>query len=432
MWEQKRERYNMVTFTISKFLSSLGGSTYAFGMSLYVLSMTGSATNFALNFLCAILPRLFCSSIAGYMADTYSKKRLAIVAQIMSTVIVSILFVSILFFELTLPMIYVTTAFLAIASTFNTVSFNAALQNMVGETNLQRGISLKESSESLGGILGPILGGIIFASFSMEVFLVIFIVCYIVKILLESTIHFSLFSSMPEKVKKEKGRMREEIMEGFGYVKGHHLVMVVMKTGIICSFIVTGMQVGMPYILVNIVQLSSYEYGLVLAASSVGMIVTTIMLSIRKEFQYPFLIAKRAMFMLALLFTCLIIPLFISLPSTVVFVYYIGCSMIFGASIVLVNTPIAVTVLKTIPEEYRGRVLGLNDLVSTLMPLGLVMYGFLFDLFDARIIMIVTSISGFVSFAYLMRKSVLMNIHPDLYERKQEELIKELHVSKAK
>jgi MFS transporter, DHA3 family, macrolide efflux protein len=432
MREQKRERYNMITFTISKFLSSFGGSTYAFGMSLYVLSLTGSAMSFAVNFLCNILPSLFLSPIAGYVADTYSKKRIAIIAQIMSTVIVSSLFGSLLFFELTLPMIYVTTALLAAVGTFNIIAFNSALPTMVAKTNFQRAMSLKESSESIGSILGPIIGGILFASFSMKVFLLIFIACYTSKIVLESTIHFSLFSSSKETKKKEKGRMQDEIMDGLRYVKGHQLMMLVFKAGIIGSFIMTGMQVGRPHIVVNIMNLSSYEYGFVQAAFFVGMVMTTVILSIRKEFQYPFLIAKRAYLMLALLFTCLVIPIFVSLPSTFVFVYYVICSVIFGASIVLLNTPVAVMVIKTIPEEYLGRVTGLNDFVSSLMPLGIVMYGALFDLFDARIIMVVTSMVAFVVFAYLLRKSVLMQVHPERYEKRKAGAMKELYLSETK
>lgn len=79
----------MWTFIVSKLISSLGSSIYTFGISFYIISATSSATNFAMNLVCSILPRTLFAPIAGYMADTYNKKIIIVSAQILSVLSVS-------------------------------------------------------------------------------------------------------------------------------------------------------------------------------------------------------------------------------------------------------------------------------------------------------------------------------------------------------
>lgn len=71
----KRATYHLWTFAFSKFISSFGNSIYVFAMSLFILTMTGSAMNFAINMICTILPRTILAPFAGYIADRFPKKR---------------------------------------------------------------------------------------------------------------------------------------------------------------------------------------------------------------------------------------------------------------------------------------------------------------------------------------------------------------------
>ena len=81
----KRATYNLWTFTTSKIISSFGAQVYAFAISFYILQLTGSATSFATNLICNILPRTLMAPFAGYVADKYSRKTIVITAQIAST-----------------------------------------------------------------------------------------------------------------------------------------------------------------------------------------------------------------------------------------------------------------------------------------------------------------------------------------------------------
>lgn len=70
----KKATYHLWTFTASKLIAMLGTNVLSFGISLYILAMTGSATSFATNMICSVLPRALVAPIAGHVADNYPKK----------------------------------------------------------------------------------------------------------------------------------------------------------------------------------------------------------------------------------------------------------------------------------------------------------------------------------------------------------------------
>ena len=60
---------------LGKLVSLVGSNMQQFALSLYVLSITGSATIFASILSISILPRLLLSPIAGVFGDLFDRKR---------------------------------------------------------------------------------------------------------------------------------------------------------------------------------------------------------------------------------------------------------------------------------------------------------------------------------------------------------------------
>lgn len=114
----RKATYHLWTFTISKLISTFGASVYAFGISFYILSITGSATSFAANLICSIVPRVVLAPFAGYAADKYSKKKIVILAQICSVIAVGGLLAVNFTMGLSLVAIYTTTCVLSITFSF--------------------------------------------------------------------------------------------------------------------------------------------------------------------------------------------------------------------------------------------------------------------------------------------------------------------------
>lgn len=85
----KRGTYHLWTFMTSKLISTFGANVYSFAISFYILQLTGSATNFALNLICSILPRTIAAPFAGYVADNFPRKRTIILAQAASVLAIA-------------------------------------------------------------------------------------------------------------------------------------------------------------------------------------------------------------------------------------------------------------------------------------------------------------------------------------------------------
>lgn len=151
----KRATYHLWTFTISKLISSFGAQVYAFAISFYILQLTGSATSFALNLICSILPSLLIAPFAGYVADNYSRKMIVIAAQIATTLAIGGLLVVSLTSELSLVAIYITTCILSLTSTFSGVTFTSSITGLVDGARIQKAMSMNQMSISFAAIGSP-------------------------------------------------------------------------------------------------------------------------------------------------------------------------------------------------------------------------------------------------------------------------------------
>ena len=75
---------------------------------------------------------------------------------------------------------------------------------------------------------------------------------------------------------------------------------------------------------------------------------------------------------------------------------------------------------KMIDDDYKGRVFSiLETMAMALMPLGMVLYGFLYDIFPAQWILIGSSmLLILVTRLFLARPSVVRAAHPELGQKR--------------
>lgn len=412
----KRATYHLYTFTASKLISTFGSSVYAFGISLYVLALTGSAASFAMNLICSILPRSLLAPFAGYAADKYSKKNIVILSQLASMLAVAGLLIFGLVNGLSLTAIYTTTALLSVSSMFTGVTFSSSIANLIDPDRIQRAMGFNQSAISIATIGGPVVGGILFGFVSMNVFLLIQVCAYALAVLLESTMNFKLFTLRAEKENAEvKKTMLTEMKEGFSYLKSNRVIMVIVTTAIGINFFFSSLMIGLPFIVVQQLQVKATHFGMIEAMIAVGMLAASIYFSISKEVKFPLLFAKRGILGMSVLLAGVGVPLVIAMSYGVTVIYFLVLMLVFGITNVFVNTPIGVMMQKDVEEEYRGRVFGiLESMVMAMMPLGYLLFGLLYDLLPAEYIVGTSSLCLIALTSCLMRPSVLKEAHPEL------------------
>lgn len=418
----KKATYHLWTFTISKLISIFGAQVYAFAISFYILQLTGSATSFATNLICSILPRTLLAPFAGYAADKYSRKGIIIGAQIASSLAIGGLLIFSINAELSLIAIYITTVILSITSTFSGVTFSSSMTGLVDEARIQKAMSLNQMSISFATIGSPAVGGILYGTVSMPVFLGIYLTASIIAVILESTMNFKLFATRKEVVEgAPKESMLQSIKEGFKYLMKQPTIKVIIFISLIVNFLFGAFQVGYSFILIEKLKLDPVHFGYTEMAFAIGMLLMSIYFSSAKELKYPLLVSKWSIVGTGFLLGAIATPLLMNMSYFGTVVFYIIVLFVFGVSMMITNTPIMVMMQKTIDDDYKGRVFSILETGSmALMPLGMVVFGFLYDVLSAELILITSGVLLVATVLVLARPSVIRKAHPELAKRKVE------------
>ena len=420
----KKATYHLWTFTISKLVSTFGAQVYSFAISFYILQLTGSASSFALNLICSILPRTIVAPFAGYAADKYSRKMIVIVSQIATTLAIGGLLIVSWSVGLSLVAIYSTTVILSLTSLFSGVTFSSSITGLVDEGRIQKAMSLNQMSISFAAIGSPAVGGLLYGVVSMPIFLIMYMVASTIAVILESTMDFKLFAKRKEIVEGEpKEPMLESMKAGFRYLMKKPILKTMVVISLFINFLFGAYQVGYSFILIERLKISAQHFGFTEGAFAIGMLLLSIYFSMRKELKFPFLVSKWGIVVMGVMIGAVALPLLVNMSYTFIVVYYIVLMFLFGASMIVTNTPIQVMMQKMIEDDYKGRVFSIVETCAmALMPLGMVLFGFLYDVFPAESILIVSSILLILVILFLARPSVVRSAHPELGQKKVEYL----------
>jgi MFS transporter, DHA3 family, macrolide efflux protein len=412
----KKATYHLYTFTISKLTSSFGAQVYTFAISFYILQWTGSATSFAANLLCNILPRALLAPFAGVLTDRYSRKMIVIVSQVATTFLIGGLLVVTLKSELSINWIYVTTSILSLTSMFSGVAFSSSITNLIDEKRIQKAMSFNQMSTSFAAIGSPVVGGMLYGMVSIPVFLIIYMVASSFGVILESTMNFKLYVNQKTVVVgAQKESIWKSIKAGIDYLKGKPIILIVMWIGFLVNFLFGAYEVGYSYILIDNLKMESKHFGYTQGAFSFGMLLMSIYFSMTKNVKFPLLVSKRGIIGIGIVLGGISLPLLTRMNDGATFVYYMLLMFCFGMMMIIVNTPLQVMMQKMIDNEYKGRVFSIMDTMGmALTPLGMVLYGLLYDVFPGQWILLLSACLLISVVLILARPSVIQNFYPEL------------------
>ncbi|MFC4711344.1 MFS transporter [Planococcus dechangensis] len=421
----RQATYHLYTFTVSKLIATFGSSVYAFGISLYVLALTGSAASFAINLICSILPRTLLAPFAGYVADNYPKKAVVLLSQSASILSVGGLLLYSMSNGLSLTAIYIATALVSASSMFTGIAFSSSIANLIDSDRIQKAMSYNQSALALATIGGPVVGGMLFGFVSMNMFLLIQVLAYVLAVLLEATMNFRLYTKRTEIAdSKANQSVWQGMKEGAMYLRKNRVITVIVTTAIGLNFFFSALMIGLPFVAIQQLNVQAVHFGFIEAMIAVGMLLASIYFSVRKEVKFPLQFSKRAILVMSLLLAGVSLPLVAGLSYWGNVIYLLVLMLAFGVSNVFVNTPIGVMMQKDVEEEYRGRVFGiLESMAMAMMPLGYLLFGLLYDLVPAEYVIWACSLCLLALTAYNMRPAIIREAYPQLAEKPLEKVL---------
>lgn len=184
------KKRNFTLVILGKFVSLLGTIFFQeFALSLYVLNQTGSGTKFASVLAIALIPKLILGPFAGVLADWFDRKKMVVILDMLSGVIVAgfgVLFMVNGF--LSLLQIYILVLALSIISVIFNPTMGTMIPMIVKKEELGDANAINSLVTSITSIIAPLIAGIVFGLAGLLPVLVINAISFMLSAFSESFI----------------------------------------------------------------------------------------------------------------------------------------------------------------------------------------------------------------------------------------------------
>lgn len=338
---------NFALFAAGRLCATIAMTLLTAAIAWQVYEISGSAFQLGMLGLARFVPSLGLSLVGGALADSYDRRRIVILAQVMPLLgSTTLYFATAQGFD-SLPLFYGVVLLAALAAAFENPARQAMLPQIVTKETFPNAIVVSSTIQSLGFVTGPALAGVIIAASGVDG-------AYLVHMALISS---SIALLIPLTLRPPEGERRrvsfEAIKEGVQFV-WHRQVLLGAMTLDMFAVIFGGATALLPVYAKDILEVGPRGYGLLSASLEAGALIMAVALI----FLPPIKQAGRALLISVAMFGlgAIVFGLSRSFPLSLATYMFIG--MADQVSVVLRQT----TVQLSTPDELRGRVSSVNML----------------------------------------------------------------------
>ncbi len=141
----------------------IGYQFYDVARTDYGMSIREAAFQLGLLGAAQFIPLALLTPVAGWVADRYDRRKVAMFANSIDASIALTLGVMTYLDQLSLPLLYAMAALHGVARVFLAPAMSSMVPNIVPTHVLPRAIAFNSMAWQMGGVLGPGLGGLLFA-----------------------------------------------------------------------------------------------------------------------------------------------------------------------------------------------------------------------------------------------------------------------------
>jgi len=388
-----RWKANLAAFLGGQTLSLFGSSLVQFAITWHITLSTGSGAMMTLAILFGILPTFFASPLGGVLADRYDRRRLIAAAD--SAIALTTLAAALAFLlgYRELWILYAALAVRAVGAGFQTPAVSAFLPEIVPREELTRVNAAFGSVQSIMLLISPMAAGALMSLAPIEALFFIDVVTAAIGVGL-----LLLVVRSPERPARSAGAggYWRELREGFSYVAGHGFV---RRFFLFCAAFYF---LAAPVAFLTPLQVSRrfgpdvWRLTAIEITFSVGMTLGGVLLGLWGGFRNRVSTMALSAFLVG--------ATTLSLGLVPWFWAYLGVMALCGVSMPFFNTPATVLLQETVEEAYMGRVFGALGMISSVtMPLGMVVFGPLADLFPIEPMLVGTGV-GILGLAGLLAR----------------------------
>ena len=374
---------SFILFTIGQGVSNLGDTFHLIAVTMLLYNMTGSGLSAAFGIICAPIPSILLSPIAGSLGDRFSSKKLLFIIDLLRG-LVALSFM----FKLDVYIIYIL---LFILSSLN-VMYNPPCKKII--VQIMRDNEFVFANSILSGVsgasflVGPIFAGIIIGLFGVNIAFIANSCSFI----------FSGFTILTMRVRNLKDTLinskksfydwiKTDLKEGFKYLqKIKAACNLVMASTVIC-FGTAAMNMAFYPFAFDVLKVGSGVWGLMISIFyGTSLISMLISMYINRQAN------KKAMLYINIsLFIVSVIWLYYSVVENIAALMFL--QLIEGTALSLFGILVTTGLQTEIKKSFVSRIMGLNDILNNAGKLLGILLAFIILQFSSpRIVFLINSI----------------------------------------
>jgi MFS family permease len=333
-----------------------------------VYQLTGSKALLGLVAAAASAPMLFFATWGGWVADRYPKRSVIVVTQTCQMVM-SLSMAALVWSGLVQPWHIIGIAVLGgITMAFDMPARQSFVIEMTSREDLMNAISLNSSAFNCARIIGPSIAGFLMAQVGIAL-------CFLLDGLsFVAVITGLLLMRLPRHTPIEsESSALGQALEGFRYVWTHPRVLTILSLFAVVGIFGWSYSVLMPAFARDVLHLGANGYGLLMAGSGVGALAAALTVA-----SVGHIVPTRVMALGGIGIFSGALALFAFTRNI-----YLGTLLlaIVGFGIVLYFSTSNTVLQSIVPDEMRGRVMGIWTLIfGGMIPLGSLQAGLMADL----------------------------------------------------
>ncbi|CAM3880809.1 MFS transporter [Vibrio aquimaris] len=362
------------------FISVFGAQCYFVAESLIVKHHTESGVMVGITLALSAIPYLIFGTIGGAFADSHNRKSIIVWCDVVSALaVLSLAFAIFLDIDfLVVPSVILTGITLNIVMCFFNPASRAMMPMLVDKNQLLKANSLFRTLKNTSEILGQSCAGVLYALLGPAMLFFINGITYLSSAASESRIKVASPDNTKDEV-ESKQSLGAQIKEGFSIAaKVPGLLAVIIALGLMDLFLAP-LMTFLPFFVENSLGLSTYWFGIMFAALSVGAVLGSFLSGLIKIADHiaPILIP-------AFLVGTGLSRLFMGLSGSPWLVFV--CILMETATAVIFSIRAEVIIQSNVESKYHGRIFGLLGMVmGVFTPIGMALGGVLVDLAQDRL-----------------------------------------------
>jgi len=359
---------NFRLFFFGQLISFTGTWMTTTAQGWLVYQLTGSKALLGVVAAAASAPMLFFATWGGWVADRYPKRSVIVVTQT-SSMILSLAMAALVWSGFVQPWHIIVLAVLGgITMAFDMPARQSFVIEMTSREDLMNAISLNSSAFNCARIVGPSIAGLLMAKVGIAACFLIDGLSFI------AVIAGLLRMRLPKKeprIESDSGPLGQAL-EGFRYVWAHPRVLTILSLFTVVGIFGWSYSVLMPAFARDVLHLGAHGYGMLLAGSGVGALAAALTVASAGHILPTRIMALGGVGIFSAALALFAFNKNLYLATILLAIVGFGVVLYFSTS----NT-----VLQSIvPDEMRGRVMGIWTLIfGGMIPLGSLQAGLMAD-----------------------------------------------------